>query len=129
MAYTSPGIDLGTLTAAADLSGKQYYFVKLASATTVNVCTATTDRAIGILQNNPDTAGEQCIVTIFGISKVVADGTIACNNVIGTSADSQADAIVPGTDTSVVTLGIAIQAASAGETFTMFLNPTSCRAA
>ena len=37
MAYESPGIDFGTLTAAADLSAKQYYFVKLASATTVNV--------------------------------------------------------------------------------------------
>ena len=128
MAYESPSITLGTLTAAADLSAKQYHFVKLASATTVNVCTATTDRAIGILQNNP-TSGQQAIVQIFGISKVVADGTIAFNNVIGTSADSQADAIVPGTDTSVVTLGIAIQAASASETFTMFLNPTSCRAA
>ena len=128
MAYESPSINLGTLTAAADLSSKQYHFVKLASATTVNVCTATTDRAIGILQNNP-TSGQQAIVQIFGISKVVADGTIAFNNVIGTSADSQADAIVPGTDTSVVTLGVAIQAASAGETFTMFLNPTSCRAA
>ena len=128
MAYESPSITLGTLTAAADLSAKQYHFVKLASATTVNVCTATTDRAIGILQNDP-TSGQQAIVQIFGISKVVADGTIAFNNVIGTSADSQADAIVPGTDTSVVTLGIAIQAASASETFTMFLNPTSCRAA
>ena len=128
MAYTDPGLDLGTLTAAADLSGKQYYFVKLASATTVNVCTATTDRAIGILQNDP-TSGQSAVVRIFGISKVVADGTIAFNNVIGTSADSQADAIVPGTDTSVVTLGVAIQAASASETFTMFLNPTSCRAA
>ena len=128
MAYESPSITLGTLTAAADLSAKQYHFVKLASATTVNVCSATTDRAIGILQNNP-TSGQQAIIQIFGISKVVADGTIAFNNVIGTSADSQADAIVPGTDTSVVTLGIAIQAASASETFTMFLNPTSCRAA
>ena len=128
MAYESPSINLGTLTAAADLSAKQYHFVKLASATTVNVCTATTDRAIGILQNNP-TSGQQAVIQIFGISKVVADGTIAFNNVIGTSADSQADAIVPGTDTSVVTLGVAIQAASAGETFTMFLNPTSCRAA
>jgi len=128
MAYESPSITLGTLTAAADLSAKQYHFVKLASATTVNVCTATTDRAIGILQNNP-TSGQQAVIQIFGISKVVADGTIAFNNVIGTSADSQADAIVPGTDTSVVTLGVAIQAASASETFTMFLNPTSCRAA
>ena len=128
MAYESSLITLGTLTAAADLSSKQFYFVKLASATTVNVCTATTDRAIGILQNAPE-SGQEADIAIFGVSKVVADGTIAFNNVIGTSADSQADAIVPGTDTSVVTLGIAIQAASAGETFTMFLNPTSCRAA
>ena len=127
VAYESPQLAFGTLTAAADLSSKQYHFVKLASATTVNVCTATTDRAIGILQNDPE-SGEVAEIAIFGISKVVADGTIAFNNVIGTSADSQADAIVPGTDTSVVTLGIAIGAASAGETFTMFLNPTSCRA-
>ena len=129
MAYESPSVTIGTLTAAADLSAKQYHFVKLASATTVNVCTAITDVPIGILQNNPDTAGDQAIVTIFGISKVVADGTLAAGNIIGTSADSQADAISRGTDNSVTILGQAIQAASAGETFTMFLNPSNCRAA
>ena len=128
MAYESAQVRFGNLTAGADLSSKQYHFVKLASATTVDVCSAITDRAIGILQNNP-TSGNTATVTIFGISKIVADGTIAFNNVIGTSADSQADAIVPGTDTSVTTLGVAVTAASAGETFTMFLNPTSCRAA
>ena len=128
MAYESPSVTIGTLTAGADLSAKQYHFVVLASATTVNVATAITNAPIGILQNNPE-SGQQAIVQIFGISKVVADGTIAFNNVIGTSADSQADAIVPGTDTSVTTLGVAVTAASAGETFTMFLNPTSCRAA
>jgi len=128
MAYEASQVRFGNLTAGADLSSKQYHFVKLASATTVDVCSAITDRAIGILQNNP-TSGNTATVTIFGISKIVADGTIAFNNVIGTSADSQADAIVPGTDTSVTTLGVAVTAASAGETFTMFLNPTSCRAA
>ena len=128
MAYESPQITLGTLTAAADLSAKQYHFVKLASATTVNVCTAITDVPIGILQNNPDTAGDQAIVTIFGISKVVADGTLAAGNVIGTSADSQADAITRGSDNSVTILGQAIQAASAGETCTMFLNLSNARA-
>ena len=34
MAYESPGTDIGTFTAAADLSAKQYHFVVLASATT-----------------------------------------------------------------------------------------------
>ena len=128
MAYESPSINLGTLTAAADLSSKQYYFVKLASATTVNVCSAITDLPIGILQNNPE-SGEQAIVQIFGISKVVADGTITAGRWMGTSADSQAAGITPGSDTTVYVMGQAIQAASAGETFTMFLNPSNCRAA
>ena len=128
MAYESPSINLGTLTAAADLSSKQYYFVKLASATTVNVCSAVTDLPIGILQNNPE-SGEQAVVQIFGISKVVADGTIAAARWLGTSADSQAAGITPGSDTTVYVMGQAIQAASAGETFTMFLNPSNCRAA
>ena len=128
MAYESPAIDLGTLTAAADLSDKQYYFVKLASATTVNVCSAITDLPIGILQNNPE-SGEQAVVQIFGISKVVADGTITAGRWMGTSADSQAAGITPGSDTTVYVMGQAIQAASAGETFTMFLNPSNCRAA
>jgi hypothetical protein len=128
MAYESPSINLGTLTAAADLSSKQYYFVKLASATTVNVCSAITDLPIGILQNNPE-SGEQAVVQIFGISKVVADGTITAGRWMGTSADSQAAGITPGSDTTVYVMGQAIQAASAGETFTMFLNPSNCRAA
>ena len=127
MAYESPGIDLGTLTAAADLSGKQHYFVKLASATTVNVCTAITDVAIGVLQNDPE-SGEQAVVRIFGITKVSADGTLAAGNIIGTSADSQADAISRGTDNSVTILGQAIEAGSAGETVTMFFNPSNARA-
>jgi hypothetical protein len=129
MAYESPGIDLGTLTAAADLSDKQFYFVKLASATTVNVCTAITDLPIGILQNKPDASGKQAVVRIFGISKASADGTITAGRWIGTSSDSQAAGITPGSDTTVYVMGQAIQAASAGETFTMFLNPSNCRAA
>ena len=128
MAYESPAIDLGTLTAAADLSDKQYYFVKLASATTVNVCTAITDLPIGILQNTP-TSGQAADVRIFGVSKASADGTITAGRWISTSADSQAAGITPGSDTTQYVMGQAIQAASAGETFTMFLNPSNCRAA
>ena len=127
-AYESSQVTFGTLTAAASLTAKQFYFVKLASATTVNVCTAITDVPIGILQNAPASGGA-CTIAIFGISKVVADGTLAAGNLIGTSADSQADAIVAGTDTTVYTMGVAIGAASAGETSTMFLNPSFGRAA
>ena len=128
MAYETGLVTIGTLTAAADLSSKQYHFVVLASATTVNVATAITNAPIGILQNNP-TSGQQAIVRISGLSKVVADGTLAAANFIGTSADAQADAISPGTDTTVYMTGQCVQAASAGQTTTMILNITNCRAA
>ena len=94
----------------------------------MNVCSAITDVPIGILQNTPE-SGETATIAIFGISKAVADGTLTAGRWIGTSADSQAAGITPGSDTTVYVMGQAIQAASAGETFTMFLNPTSCRAA
>jgi hypothetical protein len=128
MAYEAIGQDIGTFTAAADLSAKQYHFVVLASATTVNVATAITNAPIGILQNKPE-SGQQAIVRISGMSKVVADGTLAAANFIGTSADAQADAISPGTDTTVYMTGQCVEAASAGETTTMILNITNCRAA
>ena len=128
MAYESAQVRFGNLTAGADLSAKQFHFVKLASATTVDVCSAITDVPIGILQNNPE-SGETATITIFGITKAVADGTLTAGRWIGTSADSQASGITPGSDTTVYVMGQAVQAASAGETFTMFLNPTSCRAA
>ena len=128
MAYESPGIDIGTFTAAADLSGKQYHFVVMASATTVNVATAITNAPIGILQNAPE-SGQSAIVAVSGVSKVVADGTLAAGNFIGTSADAQADAISPGTDTTVYMMGQCLGAASAGETTEMILNVTNGRAA
>ncbi len=128
MAYESAQVKIGTLTAAADLSSKQYHFVKLASATTVNVCAAITDKPIGVLQNKP-TSGQAAEIVMFGVSKVVADGTLAAGNILGTSADGQADAITPGTDTTVFAAGQAISAASAGETATAFVNISNARSA
>tara|TARA_R110002012_G_scaffold6631_11_gene31707 strand:+ start:1315 stop:1710 length:396 start_codon:yes stop_codon:yes gene_type:complete len=113
--------DIGTLTAYDDLSAKQYYFVKLQSATQVTACAAITDKPIGVLQNNP-TAGQQAIVRPFGVSEMSADGTIAVGASLGTSADGQADSIAAGTDTTVYLVGTAIGAASAGETFTALIN-------
>lgn len=127
MAYAGQQI-CATFEAGADLSAKQYYFVKLSAANTVNVCSAITDIPIGILQNKPG-SGEAATVCLFGISKVSADGTLAAGNLIGTSADSQADAIAAGSDTTVYTMGQALEAAAAGDTVSMFLNPTGSRAA
>jgi hypothetical protein len=128
MAFEAAQIKVGQFTASADLSSKQYHFVKMSGNGTVTVCAAITDVPIGVLQNTP-TSGQAAEVCLFGISKVVADGTLAAGNVIGTSADGQADAIVAGTDTTVYTMGIALRAAAAGETVEAFINATAGRAA
>ena len=128
MAYESPGMDIGTFTASADLSSKQFYFVKLSSATQVTVCAAVTDKPIGVLQNDP-TSGNSAIVRVLGLSKISADATLAAGNVIGTSADGQAQPITLGTETTVHVCGQAVEAGSAGETLTAFINITNGRGA
>jgi len=128
MAYEAAQVKVGQFTASADLSAKQYHFVKMSGNNTVTVCAAITDVPIGVLQNNP-TSGQAAEVCLFGISKVVADGTLAAGNVIGTSLDGQADAISAGSDTTVYVMGIALNAASAGETVEAFINATAGRAA
>ena len=42
MAYDDPGVDIGTFTASADLSAKQFYIVKMSGDNTVTVCAAVT---------------------------------------------------------------------------------------
>ena len=128
MAYEVQGFDIGTFTASADLSAKQYYFVKLSSATQVTVCAAVTDKPIGVLQNNPE-SGEQAIVRCFGLSKVSADATLAAGDVIGTSADGQAQPITLGSETTVHVSGQAIEAGAANSDLTAFINITNGRGA
>ena len=127
-AYNEGRIQIGTLKAASALSSNQFELVKLASATTVSVCAAITDVPIGVLVNTP-TSGQAAEIVIFGVSKIKADGTIAAGNLLGTSADGQADAIAAGTDTTVYTIGQAIGTASAGELFTALINIANGRAA
>ena len=128
MAYEGAQIKVGQWTASADLSSKQFHFVKMSGNNTVDVTSAITDKTIGVLQNTP-TSGQSAEVCVFGVTKVVADGTLAAGNLIGSSADAQADAIVAGTDTTVYVVGQALEAAAAGNTVTMFFNPSNARSA
>ncbi|CAB4145721.1 hypothetical protein UFOVP1219_70 [uncultured Caudovirales phage] len=125
MAYEGSQITIGTLTASADLSAKQYYFVKLASATTVAVCSAVTDKPIGVLQNAP-TSGQAAEVCVFGISKISLDGTTVAGNLLGTAADGQA-AVYTTTDTTKYVCGQAIEAGAANGIATAFVNITNSR--
>lgn len=85
--------------AGADLSAKQYHFVKLDANGDVVACDGATDKPFGVLQNDP-ASGEEASICILGISKVVADAALNEGDSIGPSADGQADAKVEGTDST-----------------------------
>lgn len=102
------GIKLPGLKAGADLSAAQYHFVELGAGGTVTVCNALTDVPIGVLQNAPK-SGQAAEVLALGVSKVVGDADLAINDLIGCSADGQADARTIGTDTTHYVVGRVIK--------------------
>lgn len=102
MAFEMPVFTF-SLEAGADLSAKQYYFVKLSSGKAA-VCSAATDKPIGVLQNKP-TSGQTAEIMALGISKVSGDADLSADDLIGTSADGQADAKTVGTDTTEYVVG------------------------
>jgi len=114
-----------TLPAAADLSAKQYYFVKVNTSGQAALCSGATDRPIGVLQNTP-TAGQAAEVLVVGGTKVVASASIDEGSLIGTNADGKADAKSPGSDTTEYGVGQVILAAGAdGEVLTAVINCAS----
>ena len=112
MAYEGNGITIPGLSASADLSAKQYYFVKLSGAHTVTVCDGATDVPIGVLQNAP-TSGQAAEVMAIGTTKVSSDEALTVGWLIGTSADGQADRKIWGTDTTQYICGQVITATGA----------------
>lgn len=101
-----------TLIAGADLSAKQYYFVKMSADNTCVLCSAATDAPIGVLQNAP-ISGAEASVTVIGGTKLVAGAAIAAGIKIGTASTGKADAKVAGTDTTEYTVGQVLLASAA----------------
>jgi hypothetical protein len=108
--------------AGADLRTHQFKFVKLSADDTVILCAAATDKPIGVLQNKPNT-GESAEVMLVGITKVQVDEALVAGDLIGTSADGQADKKVVGTDVTHFIAGQVITgAATAGELASALIN-------
>lgn len=123
MAVELPVFNTPGLIAAADLSAKQYHFVKLnGTGTGVVACNGATDKPIGVLQNKP-TSGQAAEVMMLGISKVVGDANLAIDDFIATSADGQAAAVVPGTDTTRYVVGrVLLENTAAGGIVSAYIN-------
>ena len=129
---TGPWVKIPGLVAGADLSAaaNQYKFVEITGAGTVNVCNAATDRPVGVLQNRP-LAGQPAEIVAIGITKLQADAALSAGAIIGTSADGQADAKVPGTDLTEYVVGTIIEGTTAaGGIATAIVNcPSAARGA
>lgn len=104
MAWEGPQIKIPGLTASADLRQKQYHLVTMSGEKTVNACGTVTAIPVGVLQNAPN-IGEEAEVVTIGVTKIVGDEDLDFGDLIGTSSDGQAQAIVAGTDTTVYIVG------------------------
>jgi hypothetical protein len=114
-----------TLVAAADLSAKQYHFVKLDSAGKAAAIAANTDRAIGVLQNAP-LAGQEAEVLVVGGTKLVAGEAVAEGAVLSTTSAGKADSIAVGSATTQYILGTSLtEVANDGEIVTAVVNCAS----
>jgi hypothetical protein len=111
-----------TLVAGADLSAKQYTFVKVNSAGEAIAAAAATDIPVGVLQNAP-IAGQEAEVLIVGGTKVVAGAAIADGAQLGTSSTGKAVALVAGTDTTKYVVGTLLtESAADGNIVTAVIN-------
>lgn len=107
--------DIGFLAAAADLSTKQYLFMKLSAADAANVAGAG-EAIIGVLQNKP-TSGHACEIRRLGISKITAGGTIT----VGAKLKSDSAGRAVAASTGDLYGGICLEGAGTDETSTILM--------
>lgn len=117
------------LSAAADLSGasggdKQYIVVRMAAATTVNICSevlvsGALKGPLGVLQNEPK-SGEAATVACLGMSKIRGGGTVTAGAYIAHNSSGMVVDAVSGD----VVCGRAFETATAAnEIITAFIFP------
>lgn len=110
MAIEIPGEKNGLCVAAADLSAKQFLFVKITAAFAVNVATASGEAVLGVLQNNPK-SGQSATVMVTGVTKVVAGAAIAAGARVQSNATGAA--ITATATAGHIEQGFALEAAAA----------------
>lgn len=107
-----------SLTADGDQSSNQYKFLK-GDTTGVALQDSAGGACIGVLQNKP-TDGRVAEVGIFGVTKVVAGGTISLWDNIQSDATGRAATAATGDYSQ----GIALEAATAaGQMIAMLMRP------
>ncbi len=107
MAYQSV-LSTISLESAANLTAKQYFFVKVDSNGKAALA-GDGENAVGVLQNDPNT-GEAAAIAVSGVTKVVAGGNITTGAAVAANADGEA---VTATSGEFI-LGVALEAGADG---------------
>lgn len=109
MATECPFISDGAqTTAAADLSAKQFYAVKLTAARSVNLASSGGENIYGILQNKPK-SGDSADAAIFGVCKAAAGAAFAAGAKLMTDSTGR---LIAQTSTNAI-VAVALEAATA----------------
>lgn len=109
--------DIGTMTASADLSAKQYHIVYVSGDNTVTFVASAGAKYLGILQNAPE-SGEAALVRVNGVSKLVAGtGDLTANDAVQSDTDGTGITAASGDYSSIIVL----QGASDGENATVYI--------
>ena len=114
--------------ASGDLSADQHLFVSLNGSSQLAVAGANVS-VLGVLQDAPSAATREGTVRCFGITKVVAGGTVTVNDKVASDASGKAvkatvASVTAGTPEKLAgsyTVGIALQSAVAGDKFAVLL--------
>lgn len=110
-----------TLVSGEDLSAQQFTAVKVNSSGRVVKCTAATDRAIGILLNDPNLADMEAVIGCFGIYPVRAGAAFVEGDRLAADADGE---LVATTNANDWTLGLALgEAGAADEIVSALIGP------
>lgn len=124
MAYESTLALLGTLTASADCSAKQYRFAKSSGAGTFTFAAARTDALTFIIQNAP-ASGAVGSLAFGGVSKIEAGAAVTATDRL--TSDSIGRGITASGDDSVGAIALDT-AAGAGEFIPCLVLPLSIQA-
>ena len=84
-----------SFTAYDDMTSSQFRFVVVTSDNTVDVCSATTDIILGVLQDKPYT-GQGAIIRTHGHTKIVLGTTITAGQLLGTDNAGRATPLTVG---------------------------------
>ena len=108
-----------SLPANADLSGKQFTFVKAVTGSKLDSTGAQTEVALGVLQNKP-TSGKMAVCRHFGGSKLKIGGTVAVGDTLVPEGAATARGITSVTATHIVR-AIALEAGAANNIISVLL--------